>query len=163
MAPQTQFRWNKDANQSNEDIGQPEESKNILANQNQKTIDKYFDEFRGQQAFYSLCKNALDSKWTDPNLNNPRMQYYAACTKNNSVAKPILSKIIDKALVLRDLKLNSGDAEGLRDNFMMDPELIQKLYLDHNGLEDNQLAAILEGLKYQKQLINLSIQTNTLE
>lgn len=63
---------------------------------------------------------AKESKWTDPNVNDPRMQYFAACTKNNSVAKPILSKIIDKALVLRDLHLNNGDSEGLKDNFMMD-------------------------------------------
>lgn len=52
------------------------------------------------------------------------MQYYAACTKNNSVAKSILSKIIDKGLVLRDLKLNDGDSEGLRDNFMLDSDLV---------------------------------------
>lgn len=63
---------------------------------------------------------AKESKLTDRNVLDPRMQYFAACTKNNSVAKPILSKIINKALVLRDLHLNNGDSEGLRDNFMMD-------------------------------------------
>ena len=86
---------------------------------------------------------AKDSKWTDPNVINPRVQYFSACTKNNSVAKPILSKIIDKALVIRAIKLNTGDAEGLRSNFMMEPDLITKLYLDQNGLDDSQLALIL--------------------
>lgn len=46
-----------------------------------------------------------------------------------------MSKIIDKTLILRDLKLNSGDAIGLRDNMMTDPDLVSKLYLDHNGLD----------------------------
>lgn len=91
------------------------------------------------------------------------MQYFAACEKNNSVAKPILSKIIDRALVLRDIKLNAGDAEGLRENFMMDPELINKLYLDQNGLDDTQLAIILDGFTYQSQLVNLTIQGNSVD
>lgn len=71
----------------------------------------------------------------DPSVKNSRMQYYTACTKANSVAKPIMSKIIDKALVLRDLKLNSGDSMGLRDNMMTDPDLVSKIYLDQNGLD----------------------------
>ena len=66
------------------------------------------------------------------------------------MAKPILSKIIDKQLVLRDLKLNTGDALGLRDNLMNHQQLINKLYLDSNGLDGNQIAHILEGFSYQK-------------
>lgn len=74
------------------------------------------------------------------------------------MAKPILSKIVDKALVLRDLKLNTGDAMGLRANLMSDPDLINKLYLDENGLDGNQLAFIVEGFGHQKRLNNLTIQ-----
>jgi len=88
---------------------------------------------------------AKDSKWTDTSINNPRVQYYNECTKANSVAKPILSKIIEKQLVLRDLKLNTGDAMGLRDNLMNHRDLVNKLYLDENGLDGNQLSFILEG------------------
>ena len=121
-------------------------------------MDKYVTEFRGQQAFFQLCKMAKDSKWTDPSLNNPKVEYYNECTKANSVAKSILSKIIDKQLVLRDLKLNTGDAKGLRDNFMNHQNLVNKLYLDQNGLDGNQLAYILEGFAQQKQLYNLTIQ-----
>ena len=98
-------------------------------------MDQYATEFRGQQAFYMLCKQAKDSKYTDPTLNNPRMQYYNECTKANSVAKPILSKIVDKQLVLRDIKLNTGDSMGLRDSLMNNLTLVNKLYLDNNGLD----------------------------
>lgn len=56
------------------------------------------------------------------------------------MAKPILSKIIEKQLVLRDLKLNTGDAMGLRDNLMNHRDLVNKLYLDENGLDGNQLS-----------------------
>ena len=113
-------------------------------------MEKYVNEFRGQQAFYSLVKKANDSKWTDPNVKNTRVQYFQQCTQNNSVAKSILSKIINKQLLLRDLKLNTGDAMGLRENLMTEPDLINKLWLDSNGLDGNQLAFILEGFGYQK-------------
>jgi len=56
------------------------------------------------------------------------------------------------------LKLNTGDAMGLRDNLMTEPDLVSKLYLDQNGLDGDQLAFILEGFGYQKQLVNLTIQ-----
>ena len=91
---------------------------------------------------------AKDSKWTDTTINNPRVKYYNECTKANSVAKPILSKIIEKQLVLRDLKLNTGDAMGLRDNLMNHRDLVNKLYLDENGLDGNQLSFILEGFSF---------------
>lgn len=74
------------------------------------------------------------------------------------MAKSILSKIINKQLLLRDLKLNTGDAMGLRENLMTEPDLINKLWLDANGLDGNQLAFILEGYGYQRQLFNLTIQ-----
>ena len=112
-------------------------------------MNAYIEEFRGQQAFYQLLKMAKDSRFTDPNSHDKRVQYYNECTKANSVAKPLLSKIFNKQLVLRDIKLNSGDANGLRDNFMHHPTLINKLYLDSNGLDGDQLAAIIEGLGYQ--------------
>ena len=93
-----------------------------------------------------MCKMAInESKWSDPNLKNKRIQYFSACIQSKTVAKPILSKIMNKALVLRDMKLNTGDAMGLRENLMTDPDLINKLYLDENGLDGNQLAFILEG------------------
>lgn len=53
-----------------------ERTKNDDQDAYQKVMDKYVNEFRGQQAFYSLVKRANDSKWTDPNLKNTRVQYY---------------------------------------------------------------------------------------
>ena len=82
---------------------------------------KYVSEFRGQQAFYSLCKMAKDGRFSDPDQPNTRVKYYNKCTQANSVAKAILSKISDKQLVLRDVKLNSGDAMGLSDTLHDNP------------------------------------------
>lgn len=44
---------------------------------------------------------------------------------------------------------------------MNHPNLINKLYLDNNGLDGDQLAAILEGLGYQKDIYNLTVQGST--
>lgn len=126
-------------------------------------MDKYLEEFRGQQAFFQICKMAKDSKFTDPAMANPRIQYFNECTKANSVAKSILSKIIDKQLLLRDLKLNVGDSSGLHESMMNDPNLVSKIYLDNCGLDDNKLATILEGFNAQSQTISLRVQGNVIE
>ena len=55
------------------------------------------------------------------------------------------------------MKLNSGDSRGLRDDLMNHNSLINKLYLDSNGLDGNQLSEIIEGLSYQKEIISLKI------
>ena len=125
-------------------------------------MDKYVNEFRGQQAFFKLCKMAMDSRFTDPNLHNPQFDYYNQCTLNKTMAKSLLSKIVDKQLVLRDMKLNSGDSRGLRDDLMNHDSLINKLYLDGNGLDGDQLGEIVEGLNYQKEIINLTVQGSTM-
>ena len=119
----------------NTSLFQLEKTKNddqgVFAN----AMDRYVTEFRSQQAFFQLCKMAKDSRFTDPNLNNPLVQYYNECIKANSVAKPLLSKIVDRQLVLRDIKLNTGDCQGLRDVFMQHTNLISKLYLDSNSMD----------------------------
>jgi len=121
----------------NTSIFRMEKTKNNDQGVYQKVMEKYADEFRGEQAFYQICKIAKDSRFNDQNQINPRVQYYNECTKANAVAKPILSKIIDKQLVIRDILLNVGDSKGLQDNLMYNPDLINKLYLDSNGLDSN--------------------------
>lgn len=80
----------------NTTLFQLEKTKNDDDGVNEKLMNKYVDEFRGQQAFFQLLKMAKDSRFTDPNLNEKRVQYYNECTKANSVAKPLLTKIFDK-------------------------------------------------------------------
>ena len=61
---------------------------------------------------------------------------------------------------MRDLKLNTGDSRGLRDNLMHHQHLVSKLYLDSNGMDGVQTGAICEGLSYQRHLHVLAIQDN---
>ena len=112
-----------------------EKTKNDDTGVYQKVMGQYETELRSEQAFFQLCKMAKDSKFTDPDLNNPLVQYYNECVKANTVAKPLLSKIVDQQLILRDLKLNTGDSRGLRDNLMHHQYLVSRLYLDSNGMD----------------------------
>lgn len=129
----------------NTSLFQLEKTKNDDQGAHQKVMDKYMEEFRGQQAIFQTFKVAKDSKYTDPNCQNPRVQYFNECTKANSMAKPILSKIIDKQLLLRDLNLNAGDAKGLQESMAADENLVHKIYLDNCGLDDTRLAQIVDG------------------
>ena len=60
----------------NTSLFQLEQTKNTDQGVYQKCMDKYVNEFRGQQAFFKLCKMAKDARFTDPNLHNPQFDYY---------------------------------------------------------------------------------------
>ena len=68
---------------------------------------------------------------TDPNI-----KFIEECAKENTFAIPILRKIQNNSLILKDIKLNTGQARGLLGNFMMTKGMVQRLYLNNNGLSD---------------------------
>ena len=65
------------------------------------------------------------------------------------MAIPILSKIQNHALLVREVKINSGQAKGLLGNFLIQKDLIERIYLDSNGLDGNSLSNIIHGLNKQ--------------
>ena len=74
------------------------------------------------------------------------MKYLKECLKDKSIIIPLLNKIIDRALLIRDVNITTGQAKGLRANLMLNDNLISKLYLDDNNLDANQLCLILDGV-----------------
>ena len=74
------------------------------------------------------------------------MKYLKECLKDKSIIIPLLNKIIDHALLIRDVNITTGQAKGLRANLMLNDNLIAKLYLDDNNLDANQLCLILDGV-----------------
>ena len=63
------------------------------------------------------------------------MKYLKECFKDQSIIIPILNKVIDHALLIRDTSLTTGQAKGLQGNLMLSPNLVSKLYLDDNNLD----------------------------
>ena len=59
-------------------------------------------------AFFALCKKYCDLEQTEAGQNDPRIKFFEACVKENDLVLPILSKIIDNSLTLKNYKLNMG-------------------------------------------------------
>ena len=76
------------------------------------------------------------------------------------LAVPLLRKIQDHALLVREYRINTGQARGLLGNFLLTRDLLTRLYLDSNGLDGRQLALILHGLTKQVPFKALVIQNN---
>ena len=96
-------------------------------------------------AFFQLAKNTEAPKYIETE-SHPKVKYLKECLKDNSLIIPIINKIIDKFLLVKDVKITTGQAKGLQANMEMNSDLIHKLYLDDNSLDGFQLSIILDGL-----------------
>ena len=63
---------------------------------------------------------------------------------------------------MREVKINTGQAKGLLGNFLIQKDLIEKIYLDSNGLDGDSLSYIIHGLNKQVLFKSLIVQKNEL-
>ena len=85
------------------------------------------------------------------------MKFYAECERMHALAIPIFNKISKHQLLLRDIKLNEGSIKGLQGCMMMNTNLIEKLFLDNNCLDAEDLEQILIGVNHQRPFNSLTI------
>ena len=120
-------------------------------------MQAYGQDVKSAIAFYLKCKHAQDAKYFDKDSSDPKLKFYLECQKNNALAIPLFNKIANHRMLLRDIKLNSGTAKGFQGCMIMTKNLIDKLFLDNNCLDGNDLAHILNGLTYQQPFKTLII------
>ena len=97
-------------------------------------------------AFFEICKQANDSKWVEQD-RDPKIQYLKTIQKEKSVAVPIMNRVFDGNLMIRNFKINQGIANAIEAQLVRKNDQIRKLYLEKNGLDDGNITAkILEGV-----------------
>lgn len=76
---------------------------------------------------------------------------------------PILNKVVNKKLILKDYTLNSGHCLALAEvwNKIGEPE-VEIIYLDNCGVDDEEFSSLLEGFYKQKCLRLLYYKENVL-
>lgn len=83
----------------------------MVANSNQERMQKYVrlygDGLKKELSFFSMCKQAMNSKWNE-NEKDPKIKFFRECMKDNTVALPIMSKIFDHMLLIKNTRLNTG-------------------------------------------------------
>ena len=139
---------------------QREQNRNDNKDQHRKFVQAYGDGVKQELAFYQLAKKQADPKHAESEDSDPKIRFLRECAREHALAVPILRKIQDRALLVRECKINTGQAKGLLGNFLLARDLLTRLYLDSNGLDGPQLALILHGLTKQLPFKALVVQNN---
>ena len=72
--------------------------------------------------------------------------YLFESINQGSTVLPVLQKIHNKTLILRNYILSSGACQALKKGLMSDKYQLNQIYIDNCGLSDENLAEILEGV-----------------
>ena len=70
-------------------------------------------------AFYQLAKKQADPKHSENDEVDPKIRFLKECGRENVLAIPFLRRIQNHALLVRESKINRGQAKGLLGNFIL--------------------------------------------
>ena len=73
----------------------------------QKDLEALESVVKAHVAFFKLAKNTETPKYVEAETH-PKVKYLKECLKDNSLIIPIINKIIDKELLVRDVKITTG-------------------------------------------------------
>ena len=78
--------------------------------------------------------------------NDPNLLYHKVVDKAKEVILPLLNKIVDKQLLLKDYTLDQGHLHGLASCLKNRTVKIDAALFDNCGIDDEELAILLEGM-----------------
>ena len=76
---------------------------------------------------------------------------------------PILAKIKNRTLTLKDYKINMGLSQALGSSLILYHNILERVILDNNGMNDAMLAAFLNGLLDQLNFKSITYKRNSLD
>lgn len=77
---------------------------------------------------------------------DPNLLYQKVVEEAKEVVLPLIGKISDKKLILKDYTLDSGHLRGLAKVMQMRVLPIKAVLFDNCGVDDTELAILLEGI-----------------
>jgi len=93
---------------------------------------------------------------------DPRTKFLGRCEREHVVALPALSKIRDKVLNLKGYQMNAGLCSALGQAFLLYNHVVEKLFMESTGTQDDSFARVLEGLAEQHGFKTLCYKKNDL-
>jgi hypothetical protein len=96
-------------------------------------LQKLADELLQKQGFSQLCKEATQQPQVchEKHGSKPQLQYFAKTKENQELAFDILSKIVQKQLVLEECSLQPGCCLGFQNAARVKPELVRKVFVQN--------------------------------
>ena len=94
-------------------------------------------------------------------LKDPKVEYFLHCKAEVDLCLPILDKVFNKTLYLCDYTLSKGHCIGLAAACVLfDNSLVNRVFFDNCGISDLELAKILEGLGYLRDIKSIIYKRN---
>lgn len=93
---------------------------------------------------------------------DPNLLFIKVCQQHNIPVSSLLQKMKDKALNLKGYYLNEPICRAFRDACKKYPDFIRSILLDNNGLKDQGVCLILEGVSGFKMFKKIVIKDNEL-
>ena len=89
------------------------------------------------------------------------MMFFNECKKDQDLYLPVLKYVYQKSLSLRGYTLSIGHANALAKAFEMFDHYINKVIFDNCGIDDQEFAAILNGIYKLKGFNKIVYRYNT--
>jgi hypothetical protein len=75
-------------------------------------LKDFGDSVKRNMAFFEICRQAKNPKLNEQD-GDPKVQFFKQCIKENSIAFPIMNKIFQGNLMIRNFKINLGVARAI--------------------------------------------------
>lgn len=129
----------------------------------QVAIDRFVTGIHRQSEFFGLAKHANSALIKDKVQMDPRVTFYNQCWNANVVAIPTLAKIQNRVLSLKSYQLNAGSCKALGEAFSLYDHVLEKLYLESVGTNDEMFSLILRGLTEQECFKSITYKHNHID
>ena len=139
-----------------------EMNKNYFSDKKTKAAQKYTRLGCQQAAFYKACKRYVELEQTEEGRADPRIKFFEECMKNKALCMPIINKIVDYSLTLKNFKLSQGSCRAIAGFLELNVHGLRRLCLEHNAMKPEHLNFVLDGLFKQSFFKQLIIHDNEL-
>ena len=95
---------------------------------------------------YEIGQKSHEEYFCHTFRNDPNLLYHKVVDEAKEVILPLLNKIVDNKLILKDYTLDSGHLNGLASCLKNKTITIDAVLFDNCGIDDEELAILLEGL-----------------
>ena len=137
------------------------QEKQVLEQTHQKKlISAFTDMVKNQAAFFAMAKRIDEPRFHAIAKRDEKLSFFNECLKAHVSCFPLLNKVHNHTLLIKDKILNDGVCFAMRAVLKLMPHLVYHLYLDTNNLNGPKLKVILEGVVKQMYLKSLTIQDN---
>ena len=135
----------------------------VEGNQVAKDIQKdNIERLREKIKYIQVYKNSKNYGVQDKYQEDPRYQYFNSCVhKDKELFLPVLEYVHAKTLCLQSYTLSIGHCKALAKAFEYFDEFCNRVIFDNCGIDDEEMAAILNGILKLKDFKKIIYRQNT--